>query len=270
MIMKRITRWSSAALAVMAMGACEDTLGPEALDETLLLEAAVVAADATLEDIGMMGGVFGFPRHNGPGLTDGMTSNGPGQPGGHRGIGGSFSGTREVSFYDADGLPQDAYDALTTARITAVVDIEGEINRTNWSASVARTRNMDITGLAGENTTRIINGSGTEDVSRSRLLDDGETRSRDMEGTFTYTDLVVPTPDQEVRYPLSGTITRQMTVEVVNGKDGDVSRTVDVTITFDGTGTATGTVNGETFEIDLTAREGGFPLRRGFGRNFGG
>ena len=252
------------------MGACEDTLGPDAFDQALLLDAAVVAADATLEDIGMMSGVFGFPHRGGPGLTGGNMGNGPRRPGGQHGIGGALSGTREVAFFAADGTPQDAYDALTTARITAVVDVEGDIERNNWSASIDRTRNMEITGLAGPNTTRFINGSGTEDVSRSRILDDGETRSSDMTGSFTYSNLEVPTPDQEVRYPLSGTITRQMTVTVVNGQNGDVDKTVDVTITFDGTATASGVINGETFEIDLTTREGRFPLKRGFGRHFGG
>ena len=255
--------WSGAAMALMAMGACEDTTGPTVLDDALLLDAAVVAADATLEDIGLMGAAFGF----GGGT---MGSGQPGQPGGRQGIGGALSGTREVTFYDADGIVQDAYDALTTERIEAITDIAGDIERNNWSASIARTRDMVVTGLAGENTTRSINGSGTEDVSRSLVLLDGETRSRDMTGSFTYTDLVVPTPDSEVRYPLAGTITRDMTVVVVNRLNGDVNEIVSVVITFDGSATATGTINGEPFEIDLTAREGQFPLRRGFGRNFGG
>jgi hypothetical protein len=267
-----ITRWLGAAMAVLALGACDDTLGPEALDQALLMDAAVVAADATLEDLGLMGRAFGFPSPSGLGLVEanGPGGGGPGRPGGHHGIGGSLSGTRDVVFYDVDGEVQEAYDALTTVRITATVDVEGEISRSNWSASIARSRTMEITGLAGENTTRIFNGSGSEDVSRSRVLDNGETRSRDMTGSFTYTDLEVPTPDQEVRYPLSGTITRQMTLTVLNGSDGERTRTVDVTITFDGTATAVGTINGESFEIDLTAREGHFPLRRGFGRSFGG
>jgi len=267
---RSIARWSSAALAVLAMGACEDTLAPDTFDQALLLDAAVVAADATLEDLGIMQGAFGFGHQRGPAPTDGMLGNGPRRPGGQRGIGGALSGTRELAFYDAANTPQDAYHELETARITAVVDVAGDIERTIWSATIARTRDMEITGLAGENTTRIISGSGTEDVSRSLILDDGETRSRDMVGSFIYTNLVVPTPDQEVRYPLSGTITRQMTVAVVNGRNGDVTMTVDVTITFDGSGTASGLINGEAFEIDLTAREGRFPLRRGFGRQFGG
>jgi hypothetical protein len=270
MMMKRIARWSGTALAVLALGACEDTLGPDAFDQTLLLDAAVVAADATLEDIGIMHGAFGFGGQHGSGQPGGHMGNGPGQPGGQHGIGDALSGTRDVVFYDAAGNAQDAYDEIETARITTVVEVAGDVERNNWSASIARTRNMEVTGLAGENTTRIINGTGTEDVSRSVVLDDGEARSRDITGSFTYTNLVVPTPDQEVHYPLSGTITRQMTVAVVNGPTGDVDMTVAVTITFDGSATAAGTINGETFEIDLTTREGRFPLRRGFGRNFGG
>ena len=82
MMMRKISRWSGAALTILTMGACEDTLAPDAFDEALLLDAAVVAADATLEDIGIMHGAFGFPRHNGPGLTDGNMGNGPSQPGG--------------------------------------------------------------------------------------------------------------------------------------------------------------------------------------------
>lgn len=258
---------SGTALAILAVGACEDTTAPAGLDEAFLLDAAVVAADATLEDIGIMSNAFGFGT---PGAMGSMGSGRPGRPGGQQGIGGALSGTREVTFYDADGVVQDAYDALTTARIEAVTDVAGDVSRNNWSASIARTRNMVVTGLAGENTTRTINGSGTEDISRSLLLTDDETRTRDMTGSFTYTDVVVPTPDQEVRYPLSGTITREMIIVVVNGINGDVSETVIVVITFDGSSTATGTINGETFEIDLAARTGQFPLRGGFGRTFGG
>jgi len=274
MTMKRTTLWSAAALALVAMGACEDTTGP-ALDQALLLDAAVVAADATIADLGLMGNEFAFGAEgrgvmggNGPGGNGQMGQ--AGQPGGKHGIGSELSGTRSHTFYDAAGNVQDAYDELTTDRIEVVVDVEGTVERDKWSAGISRDRTMVITNLVGENTTRTINGSGSEDVSRSRLLDDGEIRSSDMTGSFTYTGLVIPTKDQEVRYPLAGTITRQMNAAIVNGPDGDVAKNVDVVIVFDGSSTAAGTINGETFEIDLTAREGRFPLRRGFGRNFGG
>jgi len=269
---KTILRWQAAALAVLATAACGDTAGPEVIDQATLLAAAVVAGDATLEDIGIMGGAFGFAHEGQPGMGNGGRMGGgqPGKPGGQRGIGGALSGTRDVTFYDASGATQDAYDALTTERMETLVDVAGEVSRDNWSATIARTRDMVITGLAGENATRTVNGSGTEDVNRSRLLEDGETSTATIGGSFTFTDLVVPVPGSAVHYPLSGTITRNMTVVVVNGREGDVDKTVNVVITFDGSETATGTINGETFEIDLTAREGHFPLRKGFGRRFGG
>jgi len=186
------------------------------------------------------------------------------------GIGGDLTGTRSVTFYDAAGNEQAAYDSLTTATIHFVLEIAGDVTRGGWTGSVDRTRDMTITGLEGVETTRTHNGFGSEDVERSRTLDDGTEATFDMEGTFNHDNVVIPVPGSETRYPLSGTITRVMKVTVVNGPNGDVTRDVTVVITFDGDNTATAVVNGETFEIDLDARPGGHPLRRGFGGRNGG
>lgn len=268
MTMKRDRVLVAALALAVAAGACQDTTGPDPVSDDVLLQAAVVAADATLEDITLLSLPFGFGLE--ASFGQGGQGMGPGMPGGHRGIGGTFSGSREIHFYDADGVEMDAYDALLTERIETTLEIAGEVERSGWSASVARNRHMIISGLAGENTTRVLNGTGSEEISRSRLLDDGTVRSADMSGSFSYDNVVVPTPDQEVKYPLSGTISRDMTVTVVNGPNGDETRSVTVVITFDGSATATGTVNGETFEIDLSARQGRFPLKRGFGKRYGG
>lgn len=77
------------------------------------------------------------------------------------------------------------------------------------------------------------------------------------------------TRDMTVTGLLDVETTRTMKVTVVNGPNGDVTRDVRVVVTFDGDNTATAVVNGETYEIDLDARQGGHPLRRGFGRNGG-
>jgi hypothetical protein len=184
------------------------------------------------------------------------------------GIGGDLSGTRQVTFYDADGNEQDAYDAVTTASIHFLLDVAGSVTRDTWTASVERHRDMTVSGLADEETTRTFNGSGDETVSGSRMLEDGTQASRDMAGSFTYEDVVVPVPGSDPRWPLSGSIHRTLEVNVVNGPNGDVGRTLDVTVTFDGTSTATAVINGETVEIDLTTRPGHFPIRRGrFGRS---
>ena len=247
-----------AAMGVMLTGACSDSTGPETLNDPLLLDMAVVAADATLEDIQLMSVPFGF----GPSAVPGVGGAHPGQPGGKGGFSGSFSGTREVTFFDASGAVQDGYDPLTTDVIHVLHDVEGEMSREFWEASIARSRDMTISGLEGEETHRQMDGTGTEEVARSRHLEDGTERTYDMSGTFTHAAVVVPIPGSEPRWPVSGTITRNMSVKIVNGPDGDVERTVEIVITFDGDATANGSVNGESFEIDLAAREGRWPLRR--------
>jgi len=110
---------SFAALAVaVATGACSDSTGPEALDAAISYDMAILAADATLEDVTMWSLPFGF----GPSLL-------PGPPGGHGGWSGDRSGTRQVTFYDGSGVEQPAYDSLTTASIHIVHEIDGEHSR---------------------------------------------------------------------------------------------------------------------------------------------
>ena len=263
------------ALAALGVAGCADSTTAPQLDDALLLNAAAVVADATVEDVALATTGFTFGPATvsangmgGGGMNGGMNGGmGPGEPGGHRGIGGALSGTREVTFYDAAGIEQTAYDALTTASIHFVLDLAGDVTRGPWAASIERTRDMTVTGLENEETARTFNGSGSESVSRSRTLDDGSVVSHDMSGSFTYTDVVVPIPGSDPKWPLSGTIHRTMTVSVVGGLNGDFTKDVDVTVTFNGTSTATALIDGETVEIDLATRQGHFPIHAGrFGR----
>lgn len=261
---RKMMALSLALVATLGVGACGDeSTGPELLDQALSLNAALVAADATLEDITLARTPFAFV-HGGLGLGPGGGLGPAGRPGGGFGIGGALSGTRSVTFFDAAGNVQTVYDSLTTASMHVVVDIAGDVDRGLWSSTVKRTRDMTVSGLAGVEITRTVNGSGSEDIERSRTLDDGTETSYDMEGTFTQESVVVPVPGSDEKYPLSGTITRSMKVSVVNGPNGDETRDVTVVITFDGDATATAVVNGETYEIDLDARAGAFPLGGGF------
>lgn len=83
-----------------------------------------------------------------------------------------------------------------------------------------------------------------------------------MSSTSVITNVVHPVPRTDDAWPLSGTITRDVTINVVNGPDGDVTRSRTVVITFNGTNLATMTVGDETFEIDLSTRSGRHPFRR--------
>jgi hypothetical protein len=241
--------------AAVLVGACDDTAGLDSIDDAVVRDMAIVAADATLEEVNTMGQPFGF-RGGGLGFEGG-------RPGGHRGLGADGSGTTEETFYDADGNIQDAYDELTTDRIDVVTVVNGEVAREDWSAVINREREMTITGLAGEEAVRTLNGTGTSEVSRSRHTDDGD-RTYEMSGASTHSDVVVPIPGSDPRYPLSGTITRSMT-STRTSADGTETRSMEMTITFDGDETAVAVVNGETVEIDLSAREGRRPFRGRFG-----
>jgi len=254
--------------AALALTACSESTAPSALDELVTLNAALFAADATLEDLGLARGPFGFEHGIAFGMGPGgmMGRGGPaGPPGGEKGIGGSLTGTRSATFYDKDGKEQAAYDSLTTARIHYVLDVSGDVARAGWTGSVARTRDMTVSGLLGVETTRTFNGKGSETVKRSRTLEDGTKTSFDMQGSFTQENFVVPVPGSDKKYPLSGKITRMLAVTVVNGPKGDETRKVTVVITFDGDNTATAVIDGETHEIDLDARPGAFPFKDGFG-----
>jgi hypothetical protein len=161
---------------------------------------------------------------------------------------------RDVRFYDAEGIEQDAYDALTTARIEIETTIEGEIERDRMSASVSRSRDMTVTGLAGEETERTFNGSGESEISRTRVTDDAGTRSYEMESEADIDDVVRAVDRQAQPWPLSGTITRHVEIEIENGPNGDESRERTTVLTFNGTQYATLTVDGEEYEVDLAAR----------------
>ena len=75
-------------------------------------------------------------------------------------------------------------------------------------------------------------------------------------------DVIHPVPRTDDAWPLSGTITRDVTINVVNGPDGDVTKTRTVVITFNGTNQATMTVDGEYFDVDLSTRSGRHPFRK--------
>ena len=256
-------------LALLASVACsDDPTGPGA-DSDVAFDVATVAADATAEDVDIMAGMDGeIGFLTGPvALLDA----GPIRPGvaGCNFVGGRFvcprghhaelSVERIVTFRDAAGATQAAYDALTTASIDIDVTISGDIDRGPWDASIERSRELTITGLAGTETTRTVNGSGTESVSRSRHAtgqgENSTTRSYTLDGTVEIEDVIVPVRGEGVApWPLSGTVTRVFTV-TPTGTGGGTPVTKTIVVTFNGTANVTATVNGtESFTLNLAAR----------------
>jgi hypothetical protein len=235
-------------VSLIALAACGDKAGPDLQLESLVtFDVAVVSADAVIADVAEQGHVFPLP--------DGI------------GI---------VTNYDALGNVQEAFDEVTTASIRIVREGIYEGGHAGWSGAVTRTRETTVTGLEGDETTRTVNGTGSSTVSRSSHSDENGDRSYNMTGTTVISDVVHAVPKEGNPYPLSGTITRDMTAVIVNGPNDDETHTRHVVITFNGTQLATLNVfygvqfatmaaNGELFEVDLSIRDGRRPLRR-YGR----
>lgn len=265
--MKRTNRLVHAvAFAAVAatLTACDDSTAVDEFDDAMVLDAAILAADATVEEVTMWGETLGFGMSPAAVESQYDTHTGSaamGRPGGRGDWSGEFSGTRSVTCYDEQEVEQEECDRLTTESMHLIRDIEGMIERDNFSAEISRERDMWVTGLLGEETHRTWNGEGSSLTARSGVLEDGSERSHTVEGEFSFEDVVVPIPGSENRWPVSGTITRTMTVTRISG-DTNETRTVEIVVTFDGTEFATIVINGEVMEIDLSTREGRNPLRR--------
>ncbi len=233
----RMNSGATLTLSLLALAACSDTAGLESSSEdNLTFDVAMIAADAAIGDFGDLGRVFGGGPHPG--------------------------GTHTATFYDADGDEQDARDPLTTASIHLVIESTHEFSRDSWSGTGTRSRDIWISGLEGEEASRTVNGTGGSAVTRSRHTDASGTRTYDMSSTSVIEDVVHPVPRTDDAWPLSGTITRNVTVKVINGPDGDVTKTRTVVITYNGTNRPTMTVDGEPFEVDLSTRSGRHPFRK--------
>ena len=158
--------------------------------------------------------------------------------------------TRTVTLFDAANATETAYDPLLTATIHIVVDISGNRGHGPWTATADRKRDITVTGLAGSETTRTVNGTGSETITASRVTHNPRTYTLDC--TSTIADVVLPVrADGGNGWPVSGSITRVCTVNVTQGPNAGMTFTRTITITFNGTAMVTGSVNGTPFTFDL-------------------
>jgi hypothetical protein len=248
---KNVLKLGVVTLSVVSVVACSDTIGPDSLVNSLTLDVAMIAADATIDELGDhvfddLDLVFDAEALAAPNAVDRKNRN----------------RTRTATYFDANGIEQADRDPLTTASIHVAIASTHEFSRDSWTATGSRMRDLMITGLEGKETRRTVNGTGSSSVARSRHTDTDGTRTYDMSSTSVIENVVHPVPRTDDAWPLSGTITRHVTVNIVNGKDGDVTKSRTVVITFNGTNLATMTVDDETFEIDLSTRSGRRPFHK--------
>lgn len=266
--MRMLTRCGAVFCAAI-LGACgKDSTGPsaDALTPLVNQDVAQAAADGAGEDVDMMREPVLFTMFVpafAPGNGDLNPTNCTYNPANQRlecptmtRDNGALSVTRSYKFWsdNAKLTTMDHYDALLTAVANIQTHISGTRTQPNWNATVDRTRDMTATGLLGTETQRTWNGTGSETATRSKHTENGPERSYNLSCTMTTTNVVVPVPRNDERWPLSGSITRSCTITFVGGpRDGQtISRTV--TVTFNGTQIATLTIGDKTFDIDLKTR----------------
>jgi hypothetical protein len=161
---------------------------------------------------------------------------------------------RDFALNDANGAAQSGYDAATTASANFHVNVTGVHSAVAGQDTVNRDRSLTVTGLAGKETTRTWNGTGTRTDGGYRSGSDA-TRTYHVNDNVTVSNVVVNLPRSSNPWPASGTITRHvsgMGGVVKNGVARTFTVTKTVTITFNGTQTAVVTVDGVSYSLDLS------------------
>ncbi len=230
------------AAAVLAAGCNTDGISGDSLVNQ---DVAMVAAEAAAQNVEVMRGPGGLHGFGFSALRGKFECNGGDRHG--------LTATRTCIYKDAAGNAQPAFDELTTAAVAVHVEIKGSFGRGGMTSSIDRKSDLLVTGLAGTEARMTWNGSGSGTSSRVKTRD-GAKVQYDMTETEATKDVVIPVPRTDTSWPLSGTITRKVTVSFTGGDKDGTTETRDVTITFDGTQFATVVVNGETFQFDLSKR----------------
>jgi hypothetical protein len=264
MMYRNSARLLFTALIAAAAGCADSTApGREVTDVMLTRDAASDAADATAQDIAQMVGgeaLSGLPMATAPeGLPPGgctwsaatgrytcpSVTNADG-----------LTLARSFAYY-AGGAAQQSYDATATDSINFQTSLIGTIDRDGRTAWINSTRSMTVGGLAGAETQRSWNGSGTRSDS-AHVVNDGVARRTRTESVDQIESVVFALPRSENPYPKSGTITHDITISSLadNGTGRNRrSATRHVVVTFDGTPVASVMVGSTACTLDLSTRK---------------
>jgi hypothetical protein len=166
---------------------------------------------------------------------------------------------KSVQFTNAAGTAQPAFDSLTTNTINTVITAAGSFTRRDSAVTtVQSSSNRTVSGLAAGSTERTVNGASDGRES---------TAGRDTIGTFTAVRLVgdtvknvrIPvTSTDSLRYPVAGTVIRQMQVTVSGAGRTTTNALRREVVTYNGTNTATVVIT-----RDGTTKTCTLPLPRG-------
>lgn len=251
---------------LLVVNACSDTTtpAPGVDDELATLDLAVSAGDAIAADVGFLinGELDGMrivassPTAHGedrPALECTLASDGR-----HVCTGTGPNGltiTRSFAFYDAASVIQTAFDPATTASINFQLSVAGTLQREGRTATISRSRDHTLSGLAGEETERTWNGTGTGTHNGTATGPRG-TRTYALVSSDTTTDVVFALPRTEHPWPMSGTIVHNMTSTAT--MDGARSGTRTITrramVTFNGTASVPLQIGNRSCTLNLETR----------------
>ena len=165
------------------------------------------------------------------------------------GHGGTMS--RSYTFLDAAGTAQENYDAASTASVHFISAHSRSDTRGSFSSRGHGTWDLVESGMAGAESSREWNGSGSGVRELSGVDRAGAAFSFTSTNTETVANVVVPDPWSRTAYPASGTVTRHLVPSNVTGS-GHVPTEITSVLTFNGTPIVTLVVNGVGTTIDLS------------------
>lgn len=264
------------AAVVAFAAACSDSASPtnQVSDSQATADLAISAGNAIATDVGLlvggetlgMGITFSAARDHGSAgllaIPAGCTQGTDGRYTCTTTTANGLTLTRSFAFYDVAGVIQDRFDATTTASINFQNSISGTVTHDGGTGTISRQRDMTLSGLAGAETQRTWNGTGTGTRNFTHTGDRG-TRTYAETSNDTTSAVVFNVPRADNPWPQSGTVVHNMTATAtVEGTDHSGSRTFSrrAVVTFNGTanvplqvGTRSCTLNLETKHVTCPA-----------------
>jgi hypothetical protein len=152
---------------------------------------------------------------------------------------------KSVRYTTSAGAVQQAFDSITTNTINTQISAAGTFTRVsrqrNDSSSVTVNNASDrtVSGLARGSTQNTVNGTSTGRESVAGRDSAGTYTSLRVVGDTTRNVVIPVTTTDSLRYPRSGSVTRQMTVTVTYTGKTPTTTTRREVVTYNGTATAT-------------------------------
>jgi hypothetical protein len=235
---------AAAVLALCGVAACTDAVAPELSDVEVVQDLALSSGDAIALDVSelvaneVFGGFGGAPA----------MGNAPHE----------VTVTRSRTCYDANGTAQSQCDGLTTASMRIQVTLDGTRQREGFTANIHRTRDLVISGLLGQETSRTHTGVGTANDTTT-LQRNGFTRTVRESSVDSVVNIVFNLPHANNPWPVSGQIIRNVnaTITITGPREETrtVSRRVVVTFPADAQGNVSIQIGTNACTLNLVTRQ---------------